>query len=138
MLGASCLHAAEMANLRNGFSIRHEHHEVIGETTRLYLGDDASGGYVDVATAQIESFEPALAEAKSDSLAPTRDLKKIISDASASSRIDADFIASVIRAESANNPRAISHKGAKGLMQLMPRNRERLGSQGQLRSRRKR
>ena len=48
-----------MANLRNGFSIRHEHHETLGETTRLYLDNETAGGYVDVATAQIESFEPA-------------------------------------------------------------------------------
>ena len=59
VLGAACLHAAEMANLRNGFSIRHERHETQGDTTRLYLASDASDGYVDVATVQIESFEPA-------------------------------------------------------------------------------
>ena len=41
------LPAAEIANLGNGFSIRHERHETLGETTRLYLD---SGGFVDVAT----------------------------------------------------------------------------------------
>ena len=34
--------------------------------------------------------------------------------------MDADFIASVIHAESGNNPHAVSPKGAQGLMQLMP------------------
>ena len=48
-----------MANLRNGFSIRHEHHEVVGDTTRLYMSADPAGGYVDVPTADIENFEPA-------------------------------------------------------------------------------
>ena len=52
------LHAAELANLRNGFSLRHEHHEVFGEKTRLYMTADPAGGYVDVPTAEIESFEP--------------------------------------------------------------------------------
>jgi soluble lytic murein transglycosylase-like protein len=127
MLAANCIHAAEIANLRNGFSIRHEHHETQGPTTRLYLANDASGGYVDVATAQIENFEPAPAEVISTAAPAQTDLPSIIQSASASSRIDADFIASVIRAESANNPRAVSRKGAQGLMQLMPQTANNLG-----------
>src|SRR6516162_10313673 len=95
-----------LATLRNGFSIRHEHHETFGETTRLYLSQEPSSSYVDVGTAQIESFEPAPPEPTSTNAIPaTRDLTTIISSASARSQIDADFIASVIRAESANNPR---------------------------------
>src|SRR5215471_284653 len=120
LLGASCLHGAEIANLRNGFSIRHDHHEVKGETTRLYLEGNSSAGYVDVASSQIESFEAAPTHLNIRTESAKADLTSIIQSASASSRIDADFIASVIRAESANNPRAISAKGAQGLMQLMP------------------
>jgi membrane-bound lytic murein transglycosylase MltF len=128
-LAALQLSAAEMANLRNGFSIRHEHHETLGETTRLYLSNEPSGGYVEVGTAQIESFEPAPQEPNSikAGASPTQDLTTIISSASARSQIDADFIASVIRAESANNPRAVSRKGAQGLMQLMPGTASNLG-----------
>ena len=59
--------------------------------------------------------------------ATTQSLAAIISDASARSQIDADFIASVIRAESGNNPRAVSRKGAQGLMQLMPQTANNLG-----------
>lgn len=119
------LPAAEIANLSNGFSIRHERHESLGETTRLYLG---SGGFVEVATAQIESFEAAPPDpTQSEPTNSTRDLPSIISDASARSRIDADFIASVIHAESSGNPRAVSAKGAQGLMQLMPQTASALG-----------
>ena len=122
------LPAAEVANLRNGFSIRHEHHEAIGATTRLYLTSDGSGSYVDVSTEQIESYEGAPAEpASAGRAAPGGDLPSIISDASARSRIDADFIASVIRAESGGNPKAVSPKGAQGLMQLMPQTAGTLG-----------
>jgi soluble lytic murein transglycosylase-like protein len=125
-LVATQVPAAELANLRNGFSIRHESRENRGETTRLYLGGD---GYVDVATAEIEGFAPAPPEAASTVTATPakQDLTHIISTASASSRIDADFIASVIRAESDNNPRAVSRKGAQGLMQLMPQTANSLG-----------
>jgi len=52
--------AAQLANLRNGFSIRHERHEVVGEFTRLYTGTQADAGYIDVPTSQISSFEPDL------------------------------------------------------------------------------
>src|SRR5580692_784168 len=53
-----CL-AGEVAVLKNGFSIRHERREVIGETTRLYVTTDGSS-FVDVPTAEIEHFEAAL------------------------------------------------------------------------------
>ena len=129
VLVAMQLHAAEMANLRNGFSIRHERHENQGETTRLYMGSGASSSYVDVATSQIESFEAAPAEPQAAGAlsAGSQDLHEIISAASSRSQIDADFIASVIQAESANNPRAVSRKGAQGLMQLMPATASSLG-----------
>ena len=126
---ATQLYAAELANLRNGFSLRHEHHEVFGNTTRLYMSNDPAGGYVDVASAEIESYEPAPPQPK-EAATPqrnTKDLKAIVAAASTQHQIDADFIASVIRAESANNPRAISRKGAQGLMQLMPGTANKLG-----------
>src|SRR5580692_4378464 len=50
--------AGEVAVLRNGFSIRHERREVVGDTTRLYVTADGSS-FVDVPTAEIEHFEAA-------------------------------------------------------------------------------
>ena len=127
-LAAVQLPAAEMANLRNGFGIRHERHEIMGDVTRLYLTCGPSGNFLDVATDQIEGFEPAPPEPTTDdSAAAVRDLHAIINDASVRSHIDADFIASVIRAESAGNPKAVSPKGAQGLMQLMPQTASTLG-----------
>jgi soluble lytic murein transglycosylase-like protein len=41
--------------------------------------------------------------------------------------VAADLVEGVIRAESAFNPRAVSNKGAQGLMQLMPRTASSLG-----------
>jgi membrane-bound lytic murein transglycosylase MltF len=123
------LHAAELANLRNGFTLRHEHHETFGEKTRLYMSADPAGGYVDVPTAEIESFEPAPPDPQEAASQPSKlqDLKSIVSAASQQHQVDADFIASVIKAESANNPRAVSPKGAQGLMQLMPGTASQLG-----------
>ena len=125
---ATQLYAAELANLRNGFNLRHQHHEVIGDTTRLYMSTDPAGGYVDVPSAEIESFEAAPLEPQETATpAKAPDLQAIVAAASTQHRIDADFIASVISAESANNPRAVSPKGAQGLMQLMPGTATKLG-----------
>src|ERR1700690_4239065 len=51
--------AAELATLRNGYSIRHEHHMVMGTTTRLYLTADDSS-FTDVPTEEITGFEKEL------------------------------------------------------------------------------
>jgi hypothetical protein len=41
--------------------------------------------------------------------------------------VNPEVVAALIRAESAFNPRAVSHKGARGLMQLMPATAQRFG-----------
>ena len=121
------LHAAELANLGNGFSIRHQRHEIIGAVTRLYTGADTSS-YIDVPTAQVASFEPAPPEpVKVGPTAQPADLNEVIREVSRRSQLDADFIASVIRAESGGNTNAVSRKGARGLMQLMPGTADQLG-----------
>src|SRR5215471_15208528 len=50
--------AAEVAVLKNGFSIKHERREVVGDITRLYMNKEGSS-FVDVPTSQIERFETA-------------------------------------------------------------------------------
>ena len=167
--------AAEVAVLKNGFSIRHERREVVGDITRLYTKADGSS-YVDVRTADIEHFEAApdlppdpspasgsrppapgsqpsalrtniaRSVAGSASLSPfaatnTRltpnsslrfpqprvDLNEVVNSASDRYRLDPDLVNSVIKAESGFNSRAVSPKGAQGLMQLMPGTASKLG-----------
>ncbi len=123
--------AAEIAVLRNGFTIRHERRQVLQDTTRLYI---SGNNFVDVATDQIASFEkddtPDLKpapDAATQSGPPASLLPEVVNKASDRHLIDADLIASVIRAESGENPRAVSPKGAQGLMQLMPETATKLG-----------
>jgi len=142
---------AELAVLRNGFTIRFERREQTGNTTRLYTGS----GYVDIASDQIASFEaeeapvpapaePAAVSASLPSATPATpaltsasiakvsspavsatsgtkvDLDQLVQDAAKRNRLDPDFVSSVIKAESNFKARAVSRKGAQGLMQLMP------------------
>ena len=48
--------AGEVAVLKNGFAIRHERREVVGDVTRLYVNADGSS-FVDVPTAQVDHYE---------------------------------------------------------------------------------
>ena len=52
MLGQLTAFGAEIAMLRNGFSIRFERKEQAGNVTRLYTGS----GYLDIASDQIQTF----------------------------------------------------------------------------------
>ena len=129
--------ATQDAVLRNGFSIRHVRRTVIGAVTRLYVNADGSS-YVDIPTEQIEHFEDAPTEIKPTAAVENRagshpnsipvvDLNQVVSAASGRYRLDPDLVNSVIRAESGFNVRAVSRKGAQGLMQLMPGTASQLG-----------
>jgi soluble lytic murein transglycosylase-like protein len=135
--------AADSAVLRNGFAIRHERRQVIGTITRLYTSADNSS-FVDIPTAEIDHFEALPAEAaplvpredsQSKSVAPAKavqrpvDLNEVVEAASGTYHLDPDLVNSVIRAESGFNVRAVSPKGAQGLMQLMPHTASDLGVQ---------
>ncbi len=123
--------AADLALLRNGFTIRHERRQVLGENTRLFLGHDDTS-YVDVPSAEISGFEKDLSPPPQPPASPatmrnTVDLSQVVNSASATYRLDPDLVNSVILAESGFNTRATSRKGAQGLMQLMPGTAGKLG-----------
>ena len=146
-LGALPSLAAESAVLRNGFAIRHERRAVMGPTTRLYINSDGSS-YVDIPTQEIDHFEAApeltsgsglqvSGDAASGIRLPAsraahaqlseKELNQLVSESSGRYRLDPDLVNSVIKAESGFNVRAVSRKGAQGLMQLMPATAMKLG-----------
>ncbi len=133
--------AAELAILRNGFSIRHEHRQAMGTNTRLFFGADDSS-FTDVPTEEITGYEKDLSlplpapggshasiPAPSDSAksGPAPALNDVVNIASAAYHLDPELVNSVIHAESGFNARAVSPKGARGLMQLMPSTANQLG-----------
>ncbi len=120
LLAASAT-AGDRVLLRNGFAIECERHEVNGDTTRLYT----AGGFVDIPTSEIAGYEHVeFAPAPTD---PVKTIQDHVADASNSTGIDPDFLDSVIHQESGFNPAAVSPKGARGLMQLMPETAGKLG-----------
>ena len=113
-----------MAVLRNGFSIRYERSEVAGAVTRLYVSNN-NDGYVDVPTVEIEEIQPDLTPTGGPAAQTT--ISDVVNTSSNRYHLDPDLVNSVIRAESGFNPRALSAKGAQGLMQLMPQTAMNLG-----------
>ena len=145
--------AGEVAVLKNGFSIRHERREVVGDVTRLYVNADGSS-FVDVPTVEVDHFEaapetvgfPSFGKNAKDKTGGSRvmaagsgspsfgfasrstaNLADVVNEASGRYRLDPDLVSSVIKAESGFNVRAVSPKGAQGLMQLMPGTATQLG-----------
>lgn len=130
LLATGFASASQVAVLRNGFTIPHQSRDTLGTITRLYISTDKSS-YVDIPTDQIERFEVGLTPPTPAVPAVTPvtkpNLQEVIKGASDKQLLDQDLVNSVIRAESGFNPHAISPKGARGLMQLMPDTASNLG-----------
>ena len=122
--------AAERVTLRNGFVEQCDHHAQVDGRVRLYLspGED---NYIEFAPEQIATVEfvpdpPVPATQSTPQPSPktarltTADLGEILTRAGKEHNLDVDLLASVVKAESDGNARAVSPAGAQGLMQLMP------------------
>jgi hypothetical protein len=129
--------AMEHVTLKNGFELDCVRREVVGDKVRLYLlgnGTSSVGdsNYLEVTENSIVRVETVadvpepIAVVKIPSpvtimIAPTQEeMHEMLAHAGAEHHIDEDLLASVVRAESGGQVRAISRTGAKGLMQLMP------------------
>jgi soluble lytic murein transglycosylase-like protein len=143
-------HAAEHITLRNGAEFDCIRREPLGDRVRLYLlpsapSASADTNYVEVSASAVIRVEtipdpppPLLAPAAAATTAPllssrsvaegpaspapltATEISQMLARAGAAHNIDADLLASVVQAESAGNPLAVSRTGAQGLMQLMP------------------
>jgi hypothetical protein len=121
--------AAERVLLANGFDMRCSHHAQVGQMIRLYTGA-GEGSYIEFRPEEITGYEavpdaapvePARTGTKpvEAKLSPA-DLHEMLAVAGQQHNVDADLLASVVKAESNGNTRAVSRAGARGLMQLMP------------------
>lgn len=122
--------AAERVTLSNGFVEQCDHHALVDGRIRLYLsaGED---NYIEFEPTEIATFEPVpdpavpvspatLAKLQTQTPLTPNDLREMLRRAGAEHNLDVDLLASVVKAESDGNARAVSRAGAQGLMQLMP------------------
>jgi soluble lytic murein transglycosylase-like protein len=77
--------------------------------------------------ARVEAAPVETASANTEADVVEDDWDAYIKEVSARYGVPADLVAAVIEAESDNNPRAVSRRGARGLMQLMPKTARTLG-----------
>ena len=131
---------AELVTLKNGFALNCVRREVVGDKVRLFFAgksaDAESSNYMDVAADSVIEVQtvPDVPEAdaakgsESGELVPTKEeMHEMLVHAGAAHHIDEDLLASVVRAESGGQVRAVSRTGAQGLMQLMPGTAKTLG-----------
>jgi soluble lytic murein transglycosylase-like protein len=121
--------ADQYAVMSSGCRLRIEKYQSTGPVTKLFLpgGGEAQVSTTDIVRFEADEYVPPLPrqEATAPELDQTgpdpTDLDNIVKDTGERHRLDPDLIRSIIAAESAGNPQAVSPKGAKGLMQLMPK-----------------
>lgn len=131
--------AAERITLRNGFAMSCDHHAQMQERTRLYMsaGESSFIEFPSQDIARVEDLPDLPAESqfvakaaavrRSNAKLSQADLGEILAGAGQEHNLDVDLLASVVKAESNGNPRALSRAGARGLMQLMPATANGLG-----------
>jgi len=126
---------AKFAILKSGFRLTVERWEVNGGQTRLFR----DGGEVTLPSTEVVEFVeeedapvssnpvPAVILKPETAVEKVRDPKAVIAEMAATYGLPENFVASVARAESAYQPKALSPKGAIGVMQLMPGTAKELG-----------
>jgi soluble lytic murein transglycosylase-like protein len=115
---------AEYVVLKNGQRLTVTSYQLNGDKYQLQM----AGGAVEIPAGEVVAIEPeeifTPIAAKPVVKPPYREL---VEAAAAHYKVDADLIASVIAVESNFDPKAVSRKKARGLMQLMPETAARLG-----------
>jgi len=134
---ATAAWAGEHVTLRNGYEMHCDHRADVEGHVRLFLsaGED---NFIEFAPEEIATVEhvadppPENRRGTSEKAAMVRpepandaklspaDLHEILAKAGGDHNLDADLLASLVKAESGGNARAVSRAGARGLMQLMP------------------
>jgi soluble lytic murein transglycosylase-like protein len=132
---AGAAFAGEYAVFASGARLYIDRHEADGAKVRLYHGT----GFVEMNTEVVRSYEAevpvpvveavAVPETAASPVAPRLPTPLELADAAADRYgLPRELIRSVMAAESAFQPQAISPKGAIGLMQLMPGTAQLLGA----------
>jgi hypothetical protein len=127
LLGGARVAQADYVVLRNGARLNVTGYEILGDRFVLHL----KGGTAEVPADDIVGIEP---EEVFDPIDPIEEplsektpFQKVIRAAADRYGMDADLIHCVVAVESNFNPKAVSPKNARGLMQLLPQTAEQYG-----------
>jgi soluble lytic murein transglycosylase-like protein len=116
---------AEYVVLRSGQRLTVTGYQLLGDKYRLQM----NGGFVEIPSAEVvaiepeEVFTPIIVPVAPGALGQNVQFGQFIQSAATRFHVDADLIA----AESNFNPKAVSRRNARGLMQLIPGTANRLG-----------
>jgi soluble lytic murein transglycosylase-like protein len=109
---------AEIAILTNGQTMKISGHRTEGDTVLLLL---KGGGEVGTPASQVRGFVPDEVLDEVAAPAGTRaELEALAADVARRHGLDPALVLAVAAVESGFQPKAVSRKGAQGLMQLMP------------------
>jgi len=120
---------AEYIVLRSGQRLHVTGYQLLDDKYRLQL----QGGWLDVQTAAVvsiepeEVFTPVPAQPAAAPAAAMSPYHELVAAAASRYGVDAELITSVIAVESNFDPKAVSRKNARGLMQLLPETAARFG-----------
>jgi len=125
LVAATLLPGAECVYLKSGFTLDIESHTQNGG---VYVLQGATGT-VELPVTEVTRIDTVAASAPSPSNSPVETVspEQLVRNAAQQQGLDADFVRSVAKIESGLQQRAVSPKGALGLMQLMPSTARTLG-----------
>jgi hypothetical protein len=115
---------AEIAVLANGQTLKIASHRVEGETVFLSL---KGGGEVGTPSSTVRGFVPDEVLDEIVTAGDASELRTLAMETARRHGLDPDLVLAVVAVESAFRPDAVSSKGARGLMQLMPKTAAELG-----------
>jgi hypothetical protein len=119
---------AEYVQLRNGLRLHVTGYQLVGDKYRLQM----AGGWMEVAAQEVVAIEPEEVFTPIPAPPPGTQVaappyRELVDAAASRYGVDAELITSVIAVESNFDPKAVSRKNARGLMQLLPETAARLG-----------
>jgi soluble lytic murein transglycosylase-like protein len=118
---------AEYVVLRSGQRLHVTGYQLVDDKYQLQM----AGARLEIAAADVVAIEPeeVFTPIPPQPVAAVADpsFRELIAAAAKRHSVDADLITSVIAVESNFDPKAVSPKNARGLMQLLPETAERLG-----------